>query len=115
MRRGKIICEILKSIRNQIAIDNGIDYKAKECHHKGDCSGTCPQCDAELKYIQEKLNEKECRGEKIHFNAHIYSSLMFPDTSSIYMTRFIKKFFIYDKENVSIAESTISDDVISDD
>ena len=41
MAKGKSTCKLLKDIRQQIADANGISYQPKECHHEGDCAGTC--------------------------------------------------------------------------
>ena len=38
---------------------------AAECKHDGPCSGTCYMCDAEIKYLENELNEKVARGERI--------------------------------------------------
>lgn len=62
---GKRKCELLKQIRREIAEANGIVYLTSECTHKGPCKGTCPMCDAEIKYLENELNEKAARGEKI--------------------------------------------------
>lgn len=62
---GKRKCELLKQIRREIAEANGIVYLTAECTHKGPCKGTCPMCDAEIKYLENELNEKAARGEKI--------------------------------------------------
>lgn len=59
MQYGKKVCELLKDIRKQIANDNGIEYTPASCDHEGDCPGTCPQCDKELKELQEILDKKE--------------------------------------------------------
>lgn len=48
---GKIKCAILREIRVQFAIEHGIPFSPTKCTHKGDCSGTCPACDSELKYL----------------------------------------------------------------
>ena len=45
--KGKQICKALKEIRLNIAQANDIEYTPAECSHKGDCSGTCPQCRSE--------------------------------------------------------------------
>ena len=58
MNRGKEICEKLKSIRKSIAERYGIAYEPAECNHQGDCAGTCPQCDAELKDLQLQLEKR---------------------------------------------------------
>ena len=62
---GKRKCELLKQIRREIAAANNIVYLTAECTHKGPCKGTCPMCDAEIKYLENELNEKAARGEKI--------------------------------------------------
>ena len=55
MKIGKKKCEILKSIRMQIAKDNGIDYEPCICNYDGECSGTCSKCEEELEYLNKKL------------------------------------------------------------
>ena len=62
---GKRKCKLLKQIRREIAAANNIVYLTAECTHKGPCKGTCPMCDAEIKYLENELNEKAARGEKI--------------------------------------------------
>lgn len=56
--RGKEKCELLKDIRRKIAEQYGLTYHPTECIHEGDCRGTCPHCDAELKDLQHRLDEK---------------------------------------------------------
>lgn len=68
MKYGKKVCELLKDIRKQIADDNGIEYTPISCDHEGDCPGTCPQCDKELKELQEILDKKESCNEPIVIN-----------------------------------------------
>lgn len=58
MSSGKEKCEILRSIRKDIAEKYGLDYTSTECKHQGDCSGTCPKCDAELKELQRQLESR---------------------------------------------------------
>ncbi len=60
---GKDKCRILKEIRRQIAEANDIDLVIRECTHKGDCKGTCPRCEAEVRYLEEQL-EKRRQGRK---------------------------------------------------
>ena len=62
---GKEKCKILKEIRTDIARANGIPLEIPECTHKGDCKGTCPRCEAEVKYLEKKLAERKKRGLKI--------------------------------------------------
>ena len=56
MKRGKKICQTLKEIRLQVARTNDIPYKPTECKHKGECPGTCPKCEQEVRYIEQQLN-----------------------------------------------------------
>ena len=52
MKRGKKICKALKEVRLQVAKANDIEYAPTECHHEGDCAGTCPKCEAEVQYLE---------------------------------------------------------------
>ena len=58
MKKGKKICEQLKQIRLDIARANSIEYTPLECHHEGDCAGTCPACDEELRYLENAISRK---------------------------------------------------------
>ena len=62
MAKGKSTCKLLKSIRQQIADANGISYQPKECHHKGDCAGTCPACEEEIRYLERELKAHKGNG-----------------------------------------------------
>ena len=62
MAKGKSTCKLLKSIRQQIADANGISYRPIECHHKGDCTGTCPACEAEIRYLERELKARKGNG-----------------------------------------------------
>ena len=62
MNKGKSTCKVLKDIRQKIANENGISYAPKECHYKGECKGTCPACEAEVRYLEEELKRKRRNG-----------------------------------------------------
>ena len=62
MERGKQVCKILKDIRKQIAEENDIEFITSECKHQGDCAGTCPKCEAELKYLESQLARRSAAG-----------------------------------------------------
>lgn len=62
---GKSKCKILKDIRRQIAQDNEIEYIATECKFQGECSGTCPKCEAELRYLEDELRKRQAMGKAI--------------------------------------------------
>lgn len=55
---GKEICQMLKTIRQRIADQYGLNYQPEECNHQGNCAGTCPRCDAELKDLEAQLEAK---------------------------------------------------------
>ena len=62
MTKGKSTCKLLKDIRQQIADANGISYQPKECHHEGDCAGTCPACEEEIRYLERELKARKGNG-----------------------------------------------------
>ena len=65
MEKGKAICETLKQIRQRVADANGISYAPTPCNHKGDCLGTCPVCEAEVRYIERELNARRLLGKAV--------------------------------------------------
>ena len=65
MERGKRICEALKALRKRIADANDIPFEIEECTHKGDCPGTCPKCDSELRYMMEAIDKREQEGKPV--------------------------------------------------
>lgn len=65
MTRGKQTCNILKEIRRQIAEANGIEFITSECRYKGDCRGTCPKCEAEVRYLEQQLRARTLAGKTV--------------------------------------------------
>ena len=65
MKVGKAKCKVLKGIRKKIAEANDISYNPRKCHHKGDCAGTCPACEAEVRYLTDQLNLRRMAGKTI--------------------------------------------------
>jgi len=63
MTHGRKVCNTLKEIRQQIADKNEIEYTTSECHFEGECEGTCPKCDAELRYIENELHKRKNFGK----------------------------------------------------
>lgn len=63
MRRGKRICETLKTVRKQIADANGIEYNPSQCSHTGECAGTCPKCESEVQYLERELAARRHLGK----------------------------------------------------
>ena len=62
MTKGKSTCKLLKDIRQQIADANGISYQPKECHYEGECAGTCPACEEEIRYLERELKARKGNG-----------------------------------------------------
>ena len=63
--KGKKRCKILKEIRRQIAQNNDIEFVTSECKHQGDCLGTCPKCEAEVRYLERELEKRQKLGRTI--------------------------------------------------
>lgn len=62
MNYGKKVCESLKRVRKQIADANDIPYEVTECKFEGNCKGTCPKCESELRYIDSQLSMRRAAG-----------------------------------------------------
>lgn len=73
--RGKNKCKILKEIRQKIADENDIPYVTRECTYQGECSGTCPKCEAELRYLEQQLEKRQRLGKRVTVAA-LAASLM---------------------------------------
>ncbi|MBP5632592.1 MAG: hypothetical protein J6Y21_07535 [Clostridia bacterium] len=62
---GKEKCRILKQIRAEIAKNNEIEYVIEECPYQGDCKGTCPKCEADVRELEQKLEERRKAGKRV--------------------------------------------------
>ena len=58
METGRHICNELKALRRRIAEENGIPLETEECTYRGECCGTCPRCDAEVRYLEDALSRR---------------------------------------------------------
>lgn len=63
--RGKEKCKALKEIRSRIAKENDIEYAVSECTYQGECKGTCPKCEAELRYLEKELEIRKNLGKAV--------------------------------------------------
>ena len=63
---GRDKCELLNEVRQKIAEKNNIEFTVYECTFEGDCTGTCPKCESEVRYLEAELAKKQARGEKIN-------------------------------------------------
>lgn len=73
--RGKNKCKILKEIRQKIADENDIPFVTQECTFQGECKGTCPKCEAELRYLEDQLAKRQRLGKTVTVAA-LAASLM---------------------------------------
>lgn len=62
---GKEICKALRNIRRHIASTNDIAYVPAECDYQGECSGTCPRCESEMRYIERQLRLRRAMGKAV--------------------------------------------------
>ncbi len=62
---GKSKCKLLKEIRKQIARSNDIAYVTSECKYQGECTGTCPKCEAEVRYLEQELSKRRQLGKSV--------------------------------------------------
>ncbi len=65
MSRGKSTCKVLKEVRRKVADANGIPLQERECTHTGDCAGTCPYCEAEVRYLERELSKRRALGKAV--------------------------------------------------
>ena len=65
MEKGKRICQALKELRKRIADANNIPFVLEECTHKGDCPGTCPKCESEVRYLMDSIDKLEQEGKPV--------------------------------------------------
>ena len=63
--RGKQKCRILKEIRQRIADENDIPYVTHECRFQGECRGSCPRCESELRYLEQQLALRASLGKRV--------------------------------------------------
>ena len=63
--QGKERCKILKELRQQIAQSNDIELAIEECQYQGECAGTCPRCEAEVRYLEQELAKRQKLGRAV--------------------------------------------------
>ena len=65
MPRGKSTCKVLKEVRRRVAEANNIPLRERECTHTGDCAGTCPYCESEVRYLERELSKRRALGKAV--------------------------------------------------
>ena len=76
MKKGKRTCEILKDVRRKIAQENDIPLVERECTHEGDCRGTCPYCESEVRYLERELSKRRTLGKAVTVAGIAVSAMM---------------------------------------
>ena len=76
MKKGRRTCEILKDVRRKVAQENDIPLVERECTHEGDCRGTCPYCEAEVRYLERELSKRRALGKAVAVAGIAVSSMM---------------------------------------
>ena len=103
MAKGKQTCKILKEIRKQIAEENDIELVTSECTHKGDCAGTCPKCEAEVRYLERELEKRQRLGKAAVFAGMTIGSL-FAATGCIHVVQPLAGMPVMPPDSVEVAQ-----------
>lgn len=72
---GKITCEVLKRIRNEIARHHGIVFRSNECREMVCHTGTCPICEQELKDLTYAIKKPRNKYLKQRYEDNFKPSL----------------------------------------
>jgi len=56
---------VLKEVRRRVAEANNIPLQERECTHTGDCAGTCPYCESEVRYLERELSKRRRMGKAV--------------------------------------------------
>ena len=86
MVKGKSTCKTLKAIRKQIAEANDIKYEPREFHYEGPCLGTCPACEAEVRYLEQQLGLRRQLGRAVSLigvSAGLLSACTLPGSKAV--------------------------------
>lgn len=76
MKKGKRTCEVLKDVRRCVARENHIPLTEHECTFEGECRGTCPYCEAEVRYLEQELQRRLNLGKAVTVAGIAVSSIM---------------------------------------
>ena len=113
MAKGKQTCKILKEIRKQIAAENDIQLVIEECTYKGDCLGTCPKCEAEVRYLERELEKRQRMGKAAVF-AGMTLGTLFGATSCHEIIHPLEGDVPYTPDSTEMSNDTIQSDTITD-
>ena len=62
---GRLKCNYLKAVRRRVAEANGLELEIPECTYEGDCSGTCPRCEGEIRQLEHALSLRRSLSQKV--------------------------------------------------
>jgi hypothetical protein len=63
--KGKETCNYLKVVRREVAAANGLEFDFPECTYEGECQGTCPQCESEVRQLEQALSLRKSLSQKV--------------------------------------------------
>ena len=66
----------MKEVRRKVAQENNIALTERECTFEGDCRGTCPYCEAEVRYLERELQRRKALGRAVAVAGLAVSSMM---------------------------------------
>ena len=55
----------MKSVRREVAAANGIELEIPDCTFDGECPGTCPRCEAEVRQLEQALSHRQSLSQKV--------------------------------------------------
>ncbi len=106
MEQGKKVCNELKAVRQQIADANGIEYSPAVCDHKGDCDGTCPACEQEVRYLEDQLNLRRMLGKAVIVAGLGLSVASCKSPKQVHMTGIVPMENIENSTQAAVKDST---------
>lgn len=99
--KGKQTCKILKEIRKQIAAENDIEFVTSECTYQGECKGTCPKCEAEVRYLEHELEKRQHMG-KVAMISGMAIGTMFGATSCLNRFQPLEGDVVYEPDSLEV-------------
>ena len=114
MKRGKQTCKILKEIRKQIAEENDIELVVSECTYQGDCLGTCPKCEAEVRYLERELEKRQRMGKAAVFAGMSLGTLFAATSCDNSITRPLEGDVPYIPDSTEMTNDSIPSDTVPD-
>lgn len=121
MKNGKFICDKLKRVRQDIARANGIKYKPRECHHEGECKGSCPACESEMRFLEREIARRRSLGKAALVAGVSLGLTSFAATSCDQINQTIQSIVNHDEKNTDEqlmgevpARNLVVDSIIAD-